>query len=193
MKQEIFFAVGLFLMMNVMGQQTGKCNYHSINNVAVLKGGSDASLQLQTISGVQYKNFFGGIGVGLDNYYFKTVPLFVDLRKNFLEKKKTPFAYVDLGVNIPWDRAKIESWSTSYYSSGFLYDMGVGYSIPIKGRFSLNLSAGYSEKILNESRETTNWGWIDFMGFGKPAIMSKDTADYKYTFRRVSLKIGISF
>lgn len=193
MKQKIFLAAGLLLMINVMGQQKPSFKFHSITNVGVLTGANNAALQLQTINGVQYKTFFGGAGVGLDNYYFRTIPLFIDLRKNFLEKRLTPFAYVDLGSTIPWDRAKVESWSTSYYRSGLFYDMGLGYSIPIKGRFGLNVSAGYSQKVSNETSETSRWMWSDYIPLTGGMPSTKDTTYYKYTLRRISLKIGFSF
>ena len=185
-------------MMNGMAQQNGKIKFHSVNNLGVLTGGYETTFQAQTVNGIKYKSFSGGIGIGLDNYYFKTVPLFVDLRKNILEKKQTPFVYFDLGASIPWDRTKIEKWSiekwsTRYYKSGLLYDMGIGYSIPIKARWALNVSAGYTEKVLNETRETSYWIWRDFPPYDGPSATVKDTADYKYTFRRVAFKIGLSF
>lgn len=190
MKQKTLLAVSLLLMLNAMGQQVGKIKYHSINNAGLVIGKSDNTLQLQTINGIKYKTYSAGIGIGLDDYYFKTVPLFVDLRKNLSEKKSTPFAYLDLGASIPWDRAKIETWTTSYYKTGFLYDMGIGYSVPIKGKFAFNFSAGYSEKILNETRESSLW--TDYFPGPAPGNY-KDTADYRYTFRRISLRIGFSF
>lgn len=179
-------------MLNAIGQQKDKIKFHSINSAGVIVGNHNQAFQLQSINGIKHKTYSAGIGVGLDDYYFKTVPLFIDLRKELLEKKLTPFVYVDLGAGIPWDRAKIETWTTSYYKSGLLYEMGVGYSIPVKGRFAFNFSVGYSEKILNETRETSSWIWTDYMpGFAPSSY--KDTADYRYTFRRISLKIGFSF
>lgn len=192
MEQKIFLAVSLLLVMNVIAQQNGEIKFHSVNSAGVLKGANDASLQLQTINGIKYKSFSGGIGIGLDNYYFRTVPLFVDLRKNIFEKNQTPFFYFDLGASIPWDRVKMETLSTSYYKSGLIYDMGIGYSFPLKGRFALNVSAGYSEKILNETRETSYRMWTEFPPT-EPSTVNKDTTYYKYTFRRVSFKIGLSF
>lgn len=179
-------------MMNAVAQQKNKIRFQSINNAGVIIGGYEQAFQLQSINGIKYKTYSAGIGIGRDDYYFKTVPLFVDLRKNLLEKKITPFVYVDLGASFPWDRAKIETWTTSYYKSGFLFDAGLGYSIPVRGRFAFNFSAGYSQKILNETRETSSWMWTDYMpGFAPSSY--KDTADYRYTLRRISLKIGFSF
>lgn len=179
-------------MMNAIGQQTGKIRFHSINNVGMVIGKTDKNLQLQTINGIKYKTYSAGIGIGLDNYYFKTVPLFVDLRKDLLNKKMTPFAYVDLGASIPGDRAKVDTWTTSYYNSGFFYDMGLGYSFPVKGRFAVNISAGYSQKVLNEDRENSGWMWRDYIAGGGISAY-KDTTYYSYTLRRISLKVGFSF
>lgn len=192
MKQKFFFAASLLLMMNAVAQQKDKIRFQSTNNAGVIIGGHNQAFQLQSINGIRYKTYLAGIGIGRDDYYFKTIPLFLDLRKNLSEKKSTPFVYLDLGASIPWDRAKIETWTSSYYKTGFLYDMGIGYSVPIKGKFAFNFSAGYSEKILNETRETSSWIWIDYMP-GPASSSYKDTADYRYTFRRISLKIGFSF
>lgn len=195
MKKQILLVASLLLVMNVIGQQNGRIKFFSINNAGLVIGKNDNNLQLQTINGIKYKTYSAGIGAGLDNYYFKTVPLFIDLRKNIFEEKFTPFVYADFGASIPWDRAKVEPWTTSYYSSGFFYDMGVGYSIPIKGKLAINISAGYSQKVLNEARESTSWMWIDYVpvgGISSPASY-KDTVDYKYQLRRISLKVGFSF
>ena len=193
MKQKFLLAASLLLMMNAIGQQNEKPRFNTIFNAGLVVGKSDNNLQLQSINGIKYKTYSAGIGVGVDNYYFKTIPLFIDLRKNIFEEKFTPFVYADFGTSIPWDRAKVEPWTTSYYSSGFFYDMGVGYSIPIKGRLALNISAGYSEKKLNESHETSYWIWRDFPPYDIPSTTNKDTTYYKYTLRRFSFKIGLSF
>lgn len=173
-------------------QQASTFRFHSINNVGLLEGGGDENLQVQTINGVQYKSFFGGIGIGLDNYYFKNIPLFVDLRKNLTAKKQTSFVYADFGASLPRDRRSGDAWSKSTFKTGLLYDFGLGYTIPIKGRFAVNVSAGYSEKFLKELREEARWTWIDFMPY-VPSESYKDTSYYNYTFRRFSFKIGISF
>jgi hypothetical protein len=182
------------LLEIAVAQQPAKLRFHSINNVGLLEGGSDESLQLQTINGVQYRSFFGGVGIGMDNYYFKTIPLFADLRKDLFSKKQTPFIYLDLGASIPWDKTTSENkWNISHFKTGFLYDMGIGYTLPIKGRWAVNASAGFSQKFLNETRESFYWIWNDFPPYTPPANANRDTSYYNYTMRRFSFKIGISF
>ena len=193
MKYKIILSITVLLLtMNFVNAQSSKLKFHSINNIGLLEGGSDENLQLQTINGVSHKGFFGGVGIGLDNYYRKSIPLFADLRQNFSQRKSTPFLYLDLGAVFPWDRNTGTRWSSSQYKTGFLYDAGIGYSFPIKGRFAMNLSAGYSQRFLKEINETSRWYFLtDNMPFA-PAP-SKDTAHYKYNFNRFSFKIGFSF
>lgn len=194
MKYKIVLTITVLLLItNVLKAQLSKFKFHSINNVGLLEGGSDESLQLQTINGASYNGFFAGLGVGLDYYYLKSIPLFVDLRKNFSQRRKTPFLYFDLGAVFPWDRNTTTQWSSGQYKTGFLYDAGVGYSFPIKGRFSMNLSTGYSQRLLKEVNQTSRWYFLtDDLPFA-PAPSTKDTAYYKYNFHRFSFKIGLSF
>lgn len=193
MKRIIFFiTLVLFLMNAITAQSISKFTFHSISSAGLLQGGSDNNLQLQTINGVNYKSFFAGIGVGLDNYSFKTIPLFFDVRKNIKNTKQTPFVYADVGAGFPWDKSAADAFSKSNFKTGFFYDMGIGYTIPLKGRWAFNISAGFSKKFLKERREETRWLWLDYVRNGTSASYI-DTSNYGYTFRRLSFKIGISF
>jgi hypothetical protein len=186
MKQKIFLAVSLLLMMNVLGQQKSKIKFHSINNAGVIVGGSDEALQLQTINGIKYKTYSAGIGIGLDDYYRKTIPLFLDLRKNLKDKKTSFFIYGDIGINFPWKKDDAENtwWSKGQFSKGLFFDAGLGYSLKICNWTSLLFSLGYSDKQLNEEKNL--YPGIDIMPYPEPE-------QYKYTFRRINLKIGLSF
>jgi hypothetical protein len=193
MKRKLLFIMAALLLgVGTMAQQNLKLRFGSFNNVGLLQGGSDQNLQLQTINGMHYKTFFGGIGIGLDNYHFKSVPLFIDLRKNLQTKAQTPFVYADFGAAFPWDRRMGDEWSKSTFKTGFLYDLGLGYTIPVKGRFAINIAAGYSQKFVEEMQENDYRMWWDFPPYG-PIETKKDTSHYNYTFRRFSFKIGFSF
>src|SRR5215217_526732 len=111
MKQRTFllFAGTILLISVANAQGSGKIKFGSINSVGWLKGDSRNMVQAQSINGIRYKSFFCGIGVGLDNYYYKTIPVFADIRKNILSRKSTPFVYADLGISFPKDRIKTES------------------------------------------------------------------------------------
>ena len=58
-----------------------KFHYQGTVHIGMLNGSSSAATNLQTVHGVTYRGWFTGIGIGLDNYSYRTAPLFVELRK----------------------------------------------------------------------------------------------------------------
>lgn len=128
------------------------CAFSSINQVGVLKGEPGSYFLFQTINGISYKSWFAGVGVGADFYPVDGIPVFLDIRKNILKKKNTPFVYADAGIHFA-DMNKTEnSWQRVEYSNGFYYDVGVGYKIGGNKRSGLLLSGGYSRKVVDEKQ-----------------------------------------
>ena len=179
--QKIFITIALLLQLNAVAQS--KIKFKSINQFGILVGASQNAIQLHTINGVSYKTFSAGIGVGFDNYYFKTIPVFIDLRKNLSVKGHTPFVYADIGYNYPKDKKDVTQWETTKYSGGVYYDLGIGYQIPLDGQLALNMSLGYSHKNIEETREYSVWGMPN----------DKRTEYYDYTFRRATIKLALGF
>ena len=171
-------------------QAQHKIKFTSTNLAGLLTGSSEPAFQLQTINGIRYKDFSAGIGVGMDNYYFKTIPLFLHLTRNINIKNFSPFVYSDIGMNFPEDRdnKNAEYWNSRKYSEGFYFDLGLGYSFPVYKKISMVFSLGYSQKNMNEERSS---GY--FMGFPNPVYHKLPNEYYSYTFRRISLKAGLSF
>src|SRR3954471_10659348 len=96
----------LFLMVNVVSQislsQGIKINKSRIKfqaevQVGPLDGQRGTYIQLQSVNGVSYKGYFLGIGTGLDYYFMRSIPLFLELKKNLFNKGNTPFIYADGG------------------------------------------------------------------------------------------------
>jgi hypothetical protein len=188
--KHIFFTITAWLLWvgAAQAQQKAKVQFASINQFGMLAGSSDQAFQVQTINGLAYKTWFAGVGLGLDYYDKKTIPLFADLRKHLFQKQQTPFVYLDLGASMPWKKEERGEWVTHTWSSGWYYEAGIGYSFPINRALSMNCSAGYSQKSLQETR--TNGGIIiDFPPYEREPL--KD--DYDYTYRRFSLKIALRF
>ena len=153
MKKNLFL-ISVFLLVQFMciAQKT-KPKFASINQFGIAWGASDDALQLQTVNGAVYKTFFTGLGIGLDYYWERTVPVFIDFRKDIFQKNKTPYLYADLGVNLPWVKAgEEELWYKSSYGHGSYFDVGLGYKIPIKNNLFANMSFGYTQKTLKEER-----------------------------------------
>jgi hypothetical protein len=160
------------------------CSFSSINQVGMLEGSAGTSFQLQTVNGVKYKTWFAGVGVGIDRYRFRTVPLFFDLRKDFSKQANTAFAYGDIGMQFPWieDKHKLE-WGTNEFKAGLYYDAGLGYKITLgKGR-NLLFSGGISLKKLRETR------FYDVVCVRAPCPLQNETFDF--SLKRFSAKVGL--
>src|SRR5688500_14661728 len=105
MKLPMLLFMGLFLYSRAVGQESAtkeKIQFQAIIQGGMLAGSSGYAGQLQTIQGVRYKTWSAGIGAGIDYYYERSVPLFLQLRKNIFMKPHTPFVYADLGGHSPW-------------------------------------------------------------------------------------------
>jgi hypothetical protein len=188
MKQKITVAVALVLLQLGAAAQLPKYKFKTINQLGLLHGASGNEVQWQTINGLAYRGFFAGAGVGVDNYYFKTIPVFIDLRKNIFNSRNTPFVYADLGAGFPVRKKVIVNpWEKTEYSPAVYYDLGLGFTTPVIGRLALNISMGYSQKNVSQ-KNVYSYFW-DFPPYGQSSTFEY----YDYTFRRLTLKLGLSF
>jgi hypothetical protein len=160
------------------------CGYSSLYSIGLLEGEAGGKMQLQTIQGIRYGKWFTGIGVGLDYYQLRGIPVFLDIRRDLLNRKNSPFIYADGGVHFAWAEKKDKpNWGRTKFSNGFYYDLGLGYKLAASKQSAFIISAGYSFKYLEEERVTPlclNWN------------CNEETSEYfKYRLNRLSLKIGM--
>jgi len=168
------------------GNEKKHIRFHSINQVGILAGSSDAAIQLQTVNGVQYKTCFAGIGVGIDYYSVRSIPLFLALRKYIAIKKGALYGYGDGGINYVWQRkydATFQALPT--YDNGLYYDIGLGYRFPVNKFGALSLNAGFSGKEYSSTSEQVNPCLIP------PCPVSKQ--EFNYSLHRLSFKAGWIF
>ena len=160
--------------------------YHSTLQGGILKGETTSAFQLLHINGVQYKTWFGGIGVGIDNYFMRTVPIFAEVRKDILNKRSTPFVYAGIGPQVMWlkEQEKMQFVSADY-NSGIYYRIGAGYKLSISQKHALMIEAGYSLKKVNYTYNYVNPCLIG------PCTEYKNNMDY--TLRRLSFQLGFIF
>lgn len=192
--------VVLFAGLGCIAQQTlvsQKLQFHSINQVGLLVGEKGGSFQAQTINGVQHKTFFAGFGVGIDGYRLRSVPVFIDLRKEFGSSENKFFIYSDAGINCEWLTADQKYSVISApkeavkFSKGFYMDAGLGYRIAMKNKNSLLLNIGYSYKRIKERQDNSVLifppPWGAYPDFGDNYQTSV------YDLNRVAIKIGWEF
>jgi hypothetical protein len=190
MKRSIFICIILSMAGTVSAQQkslSGPWQFHSINNAGLLEGQTGSSFQLQTINGAQYKSWFAGIGLGLDFYRYRTIPLFIDIRREFGRSSNKLIVYADMGINFCWltDVEKTSYLPGDKFNKGLYADMGLGYKIGLGKTNNLLLSIGYSLKKLKETYYTPDYYY--------PPDYPQEKEQINYSLNRLSIKIGWEF
>jgi hypothetical protein len=166
--------------------QAGFVKFHSSVQVGLLEGEEKAAFQAQAINGIQYKTWYGGVGIGIDNYKFRTIPLFFDLQKNVFKRNTTPFVFGDIGLHFPWLRNDQKTfYSNSEFTNGVYCNVGVGYKINLLKSSRLTFSTAFSLKKLENNYTYTI---CPFVG---PCF--EQSEQMKYTLRRLALNIGLFF
>jgi len=192
-KNNVFLLVLIFIAGNISAQQKNistPFQFHSINNVGLLEGEAGSAFQLQTINGAQYKSWFAGIGVGLDYYRFRTIPLFIDLRKEFGNGVNKFLVYSNAGTNFYWKRDKDpkQFYVDDAFKNGFYGEGGFGYKLSLNHRIFLFFSGGYSYKKLSETGAEYFYGPVTY-----PATGALLNDKINYNLNRLLLKVGIEF
>lgn len=128
--------------------QGNKVSFQSIVAAGVMEGEKNGEPLLQTINGLRYKTWFGGVGTGLDYYDLRSIPLFLDVRKTIFDRARSPFVYADGGYHFPWltNDKKAEYAGEIWAKGGLYYDAGIGYQMRNAKGLAMGFSAGYSYK-----------------------------------------------
>jgi hypothetical protein len=184
------------ISFNCFAQQnaTSKFQFHSINNIGLMEGETGSVFQLQTINGFQRGSWFAGVGVGLDYYRFRSIPLFIDLRKEFGNKEDKFFVYADGGLDFYWkeDKDVKQFYIDDKFKSGFYAETGFGYKFRLNKKLFLNISAGYSYKKLTEEGSYYPYNYYNP---NDPYTLPPDAGRAKiiYNLNRLVLKVGVEF
>lgn len=193
MKKKYLF-LSFFIVFSVICFAQGKTKnyrFHSVNSIGLVNGSNSVSAALQTVNGFQKGPLFAGIGVGLDYYLYRTVPVFADLRYELGKKKNKFFVYTDGGISISWvqDYYIIEPGPVvgnggpgNDFDNGIYTDAGGGYTVGMKNGNALVLSLGYSHKRLKETYTYQDWRTGEWQ-----------TDLHRYHLNRILLKIGWKF
>jgi hypothetical protein len=162
--------------------------FHSINQVGLLEGQAGSAFQAQTINGAGYKSWFAGVGVGLDDYKYRTIPLFFDVRKEFGKSDNKFFIYADAGIHFSWvtDKQKMPYVGDDRFNNGFYSDAGMGYKIVLSKNNFLLMDIGYSFKKLKETYKPP------IFSYGMEALYGQEEQN-NYNLNRLSIKIGWEF
>jgi len=186
-KELAFILIISFAATSPLLAQKKKVRFQSVNQFAIVGGKNHVNTAFQTINGIKFSDWFAGIGIGIDNYRYKTLPLFLDGRWHFGEDKKA-FFYGDLGYNFPMKNkpGKEVYYYNTYDFSGDIYtDFGIGFQLSLNKYSSLIFSLGHSYKKLQNK-----------IGIKTPCPVGTcpvDYSQYDYKFGRMILKAGLVF
>lgn len=179
----------VFALQEVAAQtRDNRVKFGAINQVGLLTGSRGEAFRIETINGIKKDSWYAGIGVGLDFYKNRTIPLFLDVRRDLLKLKNTPFIYLQGGVNFVWltdnDKAQRSGGLTYSNPPGGTYDAGIGWKLAGKNARALLLSAGYNFKQVKET--------VKLNGAAPTTdLEEQNTERYNYLYRRVVIKLGL--
>lgn len=186
MKRLLIIPLLILLIFQAAGQNK-KIKFTSVNQIGLISGSSGESWILQTINGIKKEKWFAGAGAGLDFYNQRTVPLFLDLRKEVSNKMNTPFMYADAGINIAWlNFIEREEKRFPKTSPGLFYDLGFGWKLSCKNKRAFLISAGYTFKQVKEKVRSPIWSPAP-----TPTLEGENYERYNYLYRRIVIKAGI--
>jgi len=173
---------------NSLQQLQTTVHFQSILQGGLLAGKSKPGFEFQTINGVKWKTFSAGIGVGLDNYFVNSIPVFFDVRTDFSNRSNTPFLFIDAGSQLLSKKySKPDDYYFDlYYKAKFYFNAGAGYKINLFKKNAMVLSASFSLKKINEV-ETPFCDWAPCQENPPPFVIIN-----KYNLKRFSLQIGWS-
>ena len=150
------------------------------------QAGSKPALTVSVINGIRTKEWFAGIGVGIDYYGAKrSIPLFAALQKSLSKKPNSFFLYGNAGYNFGWLKESEKRNRGSYVNQtgGLFYDAGIGYQFKISKINKLGFTVGYTFKQTKEAYFYPCWYCGNDIGIPPPEIEN-------YKFRTIALKFN---
>jgi hypothetical protein len=186
-----WLVIVMFLPFLSFSQQKdpGKAVFHSIVSGGAMLGETRTKAFFQYSLGVNFYNFYAGLGVGYDAYRYNTIPVFADARYSFLGRRKVMFVYGNLGVGIPGNYKKetFSEFERDRTRPGLYTDVGIGYKFLLRRTNNFFVSVGHSIKQ-----------WVNVKDYEYPCGFlpcNQDPYDFTYrsNFYRMSFKAGWEF
>jgi hypothetical protein len=166
-----------------------KAHYSGSIEGGITKGSNPVNGFLFTTQGIAYNQYTLSIGSGLDFYSFRSIPLFVDLKRSFGNNAVEPFVQAAAGVNFTSSNSKdvkmIYQFSQGgHFDNGFFAKAGAGIIFRAQKKLRILLLGGYNYKTFSYKYQPftgTPWMW--------QVVPVKDV----YNFNRWYFGAGISW
>ncbi len=179
-----------FCSIMALAQSKQKIKFSNITNLGLLNGSSQNAFTLQTINGIKLDKWRFGVGVGVDNYGTKSIPVFVDVRKSFGNKQWQPLVYADAGINYTLRWGNFANDNSNNFSkidlkNTFYGELGVGLSRNMSKKTSLNITAGFSYKHLSYNQF--------YYVYYDPYLPGSNYSINNFYYKRLALRVALQF
>ena len=145
-------------------------------------GGDQNTLSLMMINGYQFKNrLAAGCGFGIEKFKEQVIPVFADVRYNFLSGGISPFVYLQAGYSFPLGTTG--EGSTVEIKGGAMINPGVGLRLNFAAHNALIFSLGWRYQEIRSHYTYYYWG-------GPLADNGYDRIDF---YRRIAVRVGFVF
>ncbi len=183
------FFTCLMMCFAVMADAQSNVTYTTTVEAGLIKGSNDKSGVYFFTNGISYKNITAGIGVGIDGYVYCSVPLFLDVKKQFGHHKIKPFVGASAGINIQYLTTEQKNSYNPFYqnpgfNNGFFTKASVGVSMPVYHKLRMFVNAGYSYK-------TTSVTYSSYPLMILSSGMQQNTTTDIYHFNRWFVSIAL--
>lgn len=164
-----------------------RLTYEGWVEAGILAGPRGCYGQYLLTNGITFRKWYTGVGTGIDEYYWRSVPLFLTIRKKWGTKQGGWFTSGKGGLNISTKKAVSHTGSVEYKNGSFL-GWDFGYDFKLAKHFGLLLSAGYEWKVAKQVTTTGSFndpfnGWAD----------NKWVTTDKYSLHALFIRFGLSF
>ncbi|HSF89747.1 MAG TPA: hypothetical protein VLA46_10040 [Saprospiraceae bacterium] len=160
-----------------------------------LWGAHEITGDIRLQGGLQSNGWLIGAGAAYDTYRYRTLPVFVQGRKMFTERKTKPFVMVSVGASLEMEEDQelpVEAtpiWGrwmdpAYQYSNGIYAEGGLGIAFLTNKRIGINVSLSYSYKTIEESYSDYTWTGI---------TTERIAVQNKYLMNRLSFRLGFQF
>ena len=198
MRSAVLYFFIMFSGLYAVTQDTkGLKDWHASAAGTLLNGntstGAAVSMQIER---VWKDRWTVGLGSGIDHYQFRTVPVFVAVKRYWMKSDHGLFFYGEGGINLPWTTEEqryyrqggMWGWGSinqaSSFDPGIWTDLGIGYGFKGKKGHGIFVRAGQSVKTMGQRYMEQVWN-------GTSSVMAE--RDINYLFGRLAIQAGFRF
>ena len=163
--------------------------FHASSAGALIGSGvyqNDVNFQYNMVNGYKWKNFYVGLGTGIETArQLLLTPFYGDLLYQFSKEKTSPFVSVQLGRTVNFaHKETVQNYYADNFKSGNMAGLSFGLKNNFNSQLALIVSAGYRYYDLEGDYDNQWWDGQEWLTY------PVETNTYLHRF---NLKLGLLF